>query len=141
MPDAGAEAKKKQHAVALAKAEAVKKRKLALAKAAALKKKKAAMRQHPAAIANIRTQKILRQYLGKRIGINYDHSAVISPAELAAVNGEFLTVQVNDKNLHYHFPLSTILSIIEGTEGKGVPTGAQEEVFDLVVKIFPLVLF
>jgi len=131
----------KQQRAALARAEALKQKKLAVARAVALKKKKAAMTQLPPAPANFQTRKLLKKYLGKTVGINYDNSAKIAPAELVALNSEYLTVAVSSKGLHYHFPLPTILSVIEGADGKGVPTGAANEVYDAVVKIYPLVLF
>jgi hypothetical protein len=144
-PAAGAAEKKAQalekQRAALAKAEALKKKKLAVARAVALKKKKAAMAQWPPAAANLHTRKLLQKYVGKTVGINYDNSAKIAPAELTGVNSDHLTVTVTSKNLRYHFPLATVLSIIEGADGKGVPTGAANEAFDAVVKIYPLVLF
>lgn len=142
---AGAADKKAQalqkHRAALARAEALKKKKLAIARAIALKKKKAALKQMPAAPAGVRLQKLLKKYVGKTIGINYDNSAKIAPAELVHVNSEYLTVAVQSKELQYHFPLPTILSIIEGAGREGVPTGAGTEVYDAVIKIYPLVLF
>jgi hypothetical protein len=130
-----------KHRAALAKAEAIKKRKLALARAAVLKQKKMAQSRMSTPIGNIRLQKLLRQYLGKAIGINFDNSAVIEAADLLSVNAEYLTVLVKSRKLRYHFPLTTILSIIESADGNGVPTGADNEVFNAVVKIYPLVLF
>ena len=131
----------KEHRAAMARAEALKKKKMAIARVIALKKKKAALKQMQPLEAGVRLQKLLKKYVGKRIGINYDNSAKIASAELIEVNNEHLTVAVESKKLHYHFPLATVLSIIEGASDNGVPTGAGNEVFDAVVKIYPLVLF
>ena len=89
----------------------------------------------------MRLQKLLKKYVGKTIGINYDNSAKIASAQLIEINNEYLTVAVESKGLHYHFPLPTVLSIIEGASDNGVPTGAANEVYDAVIKIYPLVLF
>lgn len=131
----------KIHRAALAKAEALKKHKMAVAREAALKKKKMALNQMPPMPSSIRIQKLLKPYHGKTIGINFDNSAIIAAADLVAVNSEYLTVLVKPTQLRYHFPLKTILSVIEGVDGKGVPTGANNEVFNAVIKIYPLVLF
>lgn len=131
----------RKHRAALARAEALKKKKLALASAVALKKRKAAMQQLPPAAGGVQIRKLLMKYVGKTIGINYDNSAKIASAALVEVNSEYLTVEVPSKGLRYHFPLPTVLSIIEGTDETGVPTGAANEVYNAVIKIFPLVLF
>ena len=142
--DGGADQKPqvlKEHRAVLARAEALKKKKMAIARAIALKKKKAALKQQSPVLTGVRMQKLLKKYVGQTIGINYDNSAKIASAELFEVNNEYLTVAVEAKKLRYHFPLPTVLSIIEGASEEGVPTGAANEVYAAVIKIYPLVLF
>ncbi len=85
--------------------------------------------------------KLLKKYQSQAIGINYDNSAEIREAELVEVNAEFFSVLVKDKQLYYHYPLSTILTVIEGQDG--VSLGAPEKAakFNAVIKVYPLVLF
>jgi len=154
---------KKQKAV-LAKAQAQKKQKLLLAKAAALKKQRNAQagsdtsknenaaattpRQAgtPTAVArslevNSKVQELLKKYEGQAIGINYDNSAEIKEALFVEANREYFSVFVKDKKLHYHYPLKTILTVIEGKEGVDTGNSKQPVKFMAVIKVYPLVLF
>ncbi len=146
------------------KAIALKRKKAALARAAALKKQKQARAAKGTAKAsnspsaaqagtasgkiavqslpsNTKMLKLLKKYKSQTIGINYDNSAEIRAAELVAANDEFFSVFVKNKQSHYHYPLSTILTIIEGQDG--VSPGAPEKTtkFKAVIKVYPLVLF
>ena len=82
----------------------------------------AAIRSFP---LNTKMLKLLKKYQGQSIGINYDNSADIREAELVEVNDNFFSIFVKDKQLHYHYPLSTILTVIEGPDG--VSPGGPEK--------------
>jgi hypothetical protein len=84
---------------------------------------------------------LLKKYEGQAIGINYDNSAVIKKAELVAANNELFSVFVKDKALQYSYPLSTILTVIEGTDGVENSESEPKEKFNAVIKVYPLVLF
>lgn len=161
----------KKEKTALAKAHAQKQQKLMLAKAAALKRKKAAQakalalkkqqtaqvaiesanhgqtaaagrsQNHQDLAANNKMQSLLEKYKDQAIGINYDNSADIREARLVEANGEFFSVYVKDKKLHYSYPLKTILTVIEGEDGVNTGDSKQPVKFNAVIKVYPLVLF
>lgn len=155
----------KQQKVALAKAQALKKQKLVRARAAALKRKKAGQAKALAAGAAAKSQKpaappaavspkpvvgaaaglgmhtLLDKYKGRVIGINYDNSAEIRGAQLVQVNAEFFSVFVKDKGLRYSYPISAILTVIEGKDGIDIDNAKQVDKFVAVFKLYPLVLF
>jgi hypothetical protein len=160
---AKAQAQKKQKLL-LAKAAALKRKKVAEAKSQALKKQRAAQagsestknenvaatapRQAdtPTAVArsldvNSKVQELLKKYEGQAIGINYDNSAEIKEALFVEANREYFSVFVKDKKLHYHYPLKTILTVIEGKEGVDTGNSKQPVKFMAVIKVYPLVLF
>jgi hypothetical protein len=152
------QALKKQKLV-LANAAALKRKKAAHAKAQALKKQKAAQadivaakknesvtaadrpKLDPDLQTNPRMQMLLAKYKGRVIGINYDNSAEIKEAQLTAANAEYFRVFVKDQNLHYSYPLKSILTVIEGKDGVDMGDGKQSNKFIAVIKIYPLVLF
>lgn len=148
----------KQQKLMLAKAAALKRKKAAQAKALALKKQQAAQGgietanhdQTAAAgrlqngqdlAANNKMQSLLEKYKDQAIGINYDNSADIREARLVEANGEFFSVYVKDKKLHYSYPLKTILTVIEGEDGVDTGDSKQPVKFNAVIKVYPLVLF
>jgi hypothetical protein len=160
---AKAQGQKKQKLL-LAKAAALKLKKAAGAKAPALKKQRdgqagsetsknenaaaTALRQAdtPTAVArslevNSKVQELLKEYEGQAIGINYDNSAEIKEALLVEANREYFSVFVKDKKLHYHYPLKTILTVIEGKDGVDTGNSNQPAKFKAVIKVYPLVLF
>jgi hypothetical protein len=160
---ANEQAKKKQKLL-LAKAAALKRKKAAEAKAPSLKRQKdapagsdppqkenaaaAGSRQEdtPTAIArnlevNSKLQDLLKKYEGRTIGINYDNSAEIREALLEEANREYFSVFVKDKQLHYSYPLKTILTVIEGKEGVDAGSSKQPHKYNAVIKVYPLVLF
>ena len=159
---AKAQAVKKQKA-ALAKARAQKKQKMIMAKAAALKRKKAAQTNtraskkqapevkppeeagHTGAVEGpgrgSELQALLEKYKGQAIGINYDNSAEIREAQLVDANLDYFRVFVESKNQHYTYPFKTILSIIEGKDGVDVGESEKKIKFNVVIKVYPLVLF
>ena len=146
-----------------AKVQAQKKQKMILAKAAALKRKKAArskaqalkkQRNAQAGIestkrddiattleANTKMQSLLEKYKGRAIGINYDNSADIREAQLVEANGEYFSVYVQDENLHYSYPLKTILTVIEGKYGVDSNDSEKTDNFNAVIKVYPLIPF
>jgi hypothetical protein len=152
------QALKKQKLV-LANAAALKRKKAAHAKAQALKKQTAAQadivaakknesvtaadrpKLDPDLQTNPRMQMLLAKYKGRVIGINYDNSAEIKEAQLTAANAEYFRVFVKDQNLHYSYPLKSILTVIEGKDGVDMGDGKQSNKFIAVIKIYPLVLF
>jgi len=160
---AKARALKKQKMI-LAKAAALKRKKLAQAKAQALKKQEAAQAGietsktdeiaaaksvtaagKPKIVrrleANTKMQSLLEKYKDQAIGINYDNSAEIREAQLVEANSEFFSVFVKDKQLHYSYPLKTILTVIEGKDGVDVGDSEKRGKFNVVIKVYPLVLF
>ena len=144
-----------------AKVQTQKKQKMILAKAAALKRKKAArakaqalknQRYAQAGIesvqrddiataleANTKMQSLLQKYKGRAIGINYDNSAEIREAQLVEANGEYFSVFVQDENLHYSYPLKTILTVIEGKYGVDTSDSEKTDNFNAVIKVYPLI--
>jgi hypothetical protein len=156
------QAKKKQKLL-LAKAAALKRKKAAEAKALALNKQHEAaavskgpnqeqaaaagpgQKAAPPAAAGLelksRMQALLNKYEGQAIGINYDNSAEIREALLEDINSEYFSVFVKDKQLHYSYPLKTILAVIEGKDGVESGTSKPPQKFKAVVKVYPLVLF
>ena len=86
-------------------------------------------------------QSLLEKYKDQAIGINYDNSADIREARLVEANGEFFSVYVKDKKLHYSYPLKTILTVIEGEDGVNTGDSKQPVKFNAVIKVYPLVLF
>ncbi len=154
----------KKQKMILAKAAALKHKKAAQAKAQALKKQKAARagietakKDEIAAIktataagkpkivrsleAKTKMQSLLEKYKGQAIGINYDNSAEIREAQLVEANGEFFSVFVKDKKLLYSYPLKTILTVIEGEDGVEAGDSEKKGKFNVVIKVYPLVLF
>ncbi len=159
---AQAQAKKKQKLL-LAKAAALKREKAAAAKPRLKKQREATAgsetpqnekaaaagsRQEgtPTAMArnlevNSKMQDLLKKYEGRTIGINYDNSAEIREALLEEANREYFSVFVKDKQLHYNYPLKTILTVIEGKEGVDAGNSKQPQKYNAVIKVYPLVLF
>lgn len=155
---AKARAVKKQKMI-LAKAAALKRKKAALAKAQALKKQEAARnavetaKNEEVAAAVVKPnraqvpetaskmQTLLQKYKGRAVGINYDNSADIREAHLVEANAEYFSVFVKDKELHYTYPLKTILTVIEGKNGVEAGESGQKSKFTAVIKVYPLVLF
>jgi hypothetical protein len=159
---AKAQAVKKQKE-ALAKTRAQKRQKMILAKDAALKRKKAVQakaqaitKQVPAAKntaatdkpkvvqileTNTRMQGLLEKYKGQAIGINYDNSAEIREAQLVEANNEFFSVLAENKKLYYTYPIKSILTVIEGQDGVEVGKSKEKVKFNVVIKVYPLVLF
>lgn len=159
---AKAQAQKKQKLL-LAKAAALKRKKAVEAKAQALKKQReasagseTAKNENPAAAsrqlgtktaavgelkADSKMQDLIKKYEGQAIGINYDNSAEIREALLEKVNHEYFSVFVKDKQLHYSYPLKTILTVIEGKDGVETGSSKQPHKFNAVIKVYPLVLF
>ena len=88
-----------------------------------------------------RMQELLKKYEGQAIGINYDNSAEIREALLENTNSEYFSVFVKDKQLHYSYPLKTILTVIEGKDGVETGSSKPPQKFNAVVKVYPLVLF
>ena len=86
-------------------------------------------------------QDLLKKYEGQAIGINYDNSAEIREAFLEKANGEYFSVFVKDKKLHYSYPLKSILTVIEGKDGVDTGNSKQAQKFNAVIKVYPLVLF
>jgi len=156
------QAKKKQKLL-LAKAAALKRKKAAEAKALALNKQNEAkavsksptqeqvasagsgQKAAPPATTGLeiksRMQELLKKYEGQAIGINYDNSAEIREALLENTNSEYFSVFVKDKQLHYSYPLKTILTVIEGKDGVETGSSKPPQKFNAVVKVYPLVLF
>ncbi|MBT8373040.1 MAG: hypothetical protein KJO34_18895, partial [Deltaproteobacteria bacterium] len=83
---------------------------------------------------------LLNRYEGKAIGINYDNSAEIKEAKFVAANEEFFSVFVKEKELHYSYPLKTILTVVEGKDGVGGSDPQQKVKFNAVIKVQPFVL-
>jgi hypothetical protein len=159
---AKARAIKKQKMI-LAKAAALKRKKAAQAKAQALKKQEAAQAsvelastepiaaaQAPAGIkgedahimqTGTKMHALLEKYKGQAIGINYDNSAEIRKAQLTEANGDYFSVFVEDKKLHYSYPLKSILTVIEGEDGVDTGDSEKKDKFNAVIKVYPLVLF
>ena len=160
---AKARALKKQNLI-LAKAAALKRKKAAEAKAQALKKQKQAQAKLEAAcpeeavaapvnsadgrpaVADDGTtssmmQKLLKKYQGRAIGINYDNSMEIKEAKLVETNREFFSVFVQDKKLHYSYPLRNIFTVIEGKDGVEAGDSKNQAKFKAVIKVYPLVPF
>ena len=71
------------------------------------------------------------------IGINYDFSAEIMEAQLVEANGDFFSVFVEDQQLHYSYPLKTILTVIEGQNGVHTGDSEQQDKFNAVIKVYP----
>ena len=136
----------KRKKAAHAKAQALKKQKAAQADIEAAKKKESATAADrpqlaPGLQSNTRMQTLLAKYKGRVIGINYDNSADIKAAQLVAANAEYFRVFVKDQNLHYSYPLKSILTVIEGKEGVDMGDAKQPNKFIAVIKVYPLVLF
>ena len=156
-----ARAQKKQKMI-MAKAAALKRKKAAQAKAQALKRQQAdqvAMESvileqaaaakisvegsqpnmHRCTKAGNKMQGLLEKYKGQAIGINYDNSDEIKEAQLIEANGDFFSVFVEDQKLHYSYPLKTIFTIIEGQNGVDTDDSEQQNKFNAVIKVYPLV--
>ena len=95
----------------------------------------------PGPEASSKVKDLLDKYQGQSIGINYDNSAEIREAQLVEANGEYFSVFVNDKSLHYTYPLKTILTIIEGKDGVEAGDSPKISKFNAVIKVYPLVFF
>ena len=154
----------KKQKMILAKAAALKRKKAALAKAKAEQKQRdaktpvetakkvdsTAAKTAPAAgkpkiDRSLKTDStmmsLLEKFKGQAIGINYDNSAEIREAQLVEANGEYFSVFVKDKNLHYSYPLKNVLTVIEGQEGVDAGDPEKKGKFNAVIKVYPLVLF
>ena len=84
---------------------------------------------------------LLKKYEGQSIGINYDNSADIREAELVEVNNEFFSVHVESKEMKYSYPLKTLLTVIEGSDGVEIGETEPKARFNAVIKVYPLVHF
>jgi hypothetical protein len=91
--------------------------------------------------ANFSLQSLLEKYKGQAIGINYDNSPEIRLAQLVEANGEIFSVFVKDHNLHYSYPLGTILSVIEGPDGVDEGHAGKKNKFKVVIKLYPMLNF
>ena len=154
----------KQQKLVLANAAALNRKKAVQAKAQALKKQKAAQAAIEAAKkgdkaaartataadrpkidrslqADTTMQTLLEKFKGQAIGINYDNSAEIREAQLVEANAEYFSVFVKDKDLHYSYPLKSILTVIEGKDGVNTGNSTHPIKFSAVIKVYPLVLF
>jgi hypothetical protein len=153
----------KKHKMSLAKAAALKRKKAAQAKAQDVKKKESVR----TGVANVKKEeivvlekaasptgkvssgmgksfklkKLLEKYKGQPIGINYDNSADIRKAQLVEANGEYFSVLVKEKKLLYSYPLKNILTVIEGKDGVEAGGSGKNGKFNVIIKVYPLVLF
>jgi hypothetical protein len=91
--------------------------------------------------ANSSLKGLLEKYKGQAIGINYDNSPEIRSAQLVEANGEIFSVFVKDHNLHYSYPLKSILTVIEGPDGVDESISGLKNKFKTVIKVYPLANF
>ena len=128
------------------KAEALKKQKEEEEKAEALRKqKKGEEREDRQKIEqNIlkalkpkpKIKDLLKKYEGQAIGINYDNPTDIKGASLARVNDDHFSILIADDQLMYSFPLTSIISIIEGVDGVSTGISEKDTTFSVVIKVY-----
>ena len=91
--------------------------------------------------ANTKMQGLLEKYKGQAIGINYDNSADIRKLNSLMPTSEYFRVFAEQKNLYYTYPFKSILTVIEGQDGVEVGESKEKVKFNVVIKVYPLVLF
>lgn len=85
-------------------------------------------------------KEILLPYVNKSIGINYEKPFKIESAELVAMNDNYFTIVDSDKGYTHYFSWSSIVQIIENTDG--IEVGgmfSHKETFTIVIKVGHLV--
>ena len=79
---------------------------------------------------------LLKKYEGQAIGINYDNPTDIKGASLARVNDDHFSILIADDQLLYSFPLTSIISIIEGVDGVSAGVSENDTTFSVVIKVY-----
>ncbi|MBW2358075.1 MAG: hypothetical protein JRF21_05065, partial [Deltaproteobacteria bacterium] len=79
---------------------------------------------------------LLKKYEGQAIGINYDNPTDIKGASLARVNDDHFSILIADDQLMYSFPLTSIISIIEGVDGVSTGISKNDTTFSVVIKVY-----
>jgi DNA-directed RNA polymerase subunit RPC12/RpoP len=128
------------------KAEALKKQKEEEKKAEALRKQKEGEEREDrqkieqnilkALKPKPKIKDLLKKYEGQAIGINYDNPTDIKGASLARVNDDHFSILIADDQLMYSFPLTSIISIIEGVDGVSTGISEKDTTFSVVIKVY-----
>ncbi len=86
------------------------------------------------------TELILNRYLGRDIGINYDHHSKHKKAKITAVGQDCFSVNIATQGINYHFPFIHILSMCEADNGN-IDTGILGVEAPLIVSIYHQVVY
>ena len=86
------------------------------------------------------TELILNRYLGRDIGINYDHHSKHKKARITSVGIDCFSVSVVSQGLNYHFPFVQILSMCEAENGN-INTGMLGVEAPLIISIYHQVVY
>lgn len=79
---------------------------------------------------------ILKKYLDKEIGINYEKPFKIESAKLSAVEDTHFSIVDHQKEYTHHFSFMSIVQIIENDEGVDISgIFSHTKHFEVVVKV------
>lgn len=80
-------------------------------------------------------KKLLKPYTDQPIGMNYDNPTVVKEVKLASINDDHISVVSEGDGLVYTFPLTVILSIIEGVDGVTAGPAKNQTTFPLIIRV------
>ena len=80
-------------------------------------------------------KKLLKTYVDEIIGMNYDNPTVVKEVKLASINDDYISVVAEEEGLVYAFPLTAMLSIIEGVDGVAVGSVKGQATFPLIIRV------
>ena len=79
---------------------------------------------------------MLKKYEGQTIGINYNSPSKISSAVLAKVGDDLFSIIITDDELMKSYPLTSILSIVEGVNGVDNTNTEENSSFAIAVQVY-----
>ncbi len=80
-------------------------------------------------------KKLLKPYIGKSVGMNYDVPTVIKTVKLLSVNDDYISVHAEDDETVFSYPLRNILSIAENIEGITTGGTKNKATFPMILKV------
>ena len=80
-------------------------------------------------------KKLLKTYADQMIGMNYDNPTMVKEVKLASINDDHISVVAEAEGLVYTFPLTAILSIVEGIDGVTTGSTKTPTTFPLIIRV------
>lgn len=80
-------------------------------------------------------KKLLKPYIGKSVGMNYDVPTVVKTVRLLSVNEDYISVHVENDETVFSYPLRNILSVAENIDGITIGGAKSKATFPMVIKV------